>query len=61
MVSDTTKHTRSDLLPPGDGKIVVGKWYTNLDLDYAAVQVDELIFFNHSLILGEINAVATAT
>ena len=38
----------------GDGRIVVGRYYTNADRDYATVQVDELIFFNQSLSVDEI-------
>ena len=42
--SDTTKATLS--LTTGDGRIVVGRRYTNYDNYYASVAVDELIYFN---------------
>ena len=40
----------------GDGRIVVGKYYTELDQDYASVMIDELIFFNKTLTNYEIEA-----
>ena len=46
--------------PAVDGKIVVGRISTNLDRDYASMQVDELIFFNHPLMLDEITALSNA-
>ena len=47
VASRTTKSSNS--YSPGDGKIVVGRFYTNLNGLYASVQVDELIFFNQTL------------
>ena len=49
VTNGTTKHPRS--YPAGDGKIVVGRWYTDRDLDqlYSSIQIDELIFFNKAL------------
>ena len=38
----------------GDGKIVFGRVYTDLNMRYASVQMDELLFFNHALITVEI-------
>ena len=35
--------------PVGDGRVVVGRRYTNRNQDYAHVEVDELIFFNQAL------------
>ena len=57
--SDTTK----DGLPysPGDGRIVLGRLYTDSDNGYSSVQVDELTFFNRTLTLDEIAALANAT
>ena len=42
-----------------DGRIVVGRWYTDFDRDYG-VQVDELLFFNRVLNSDNINALYTA-
>ena len=33
----------------GDGKIVVGRQYTNRDEQHGSVEVDELIYFNAAL------------
>ena len=41
---------------PGDGRIVVGRIYTDRGLLYASVQVDELTFFNKALSTTEIAA-----
>ena len=59
--SDTTKNAWS--LPGGDGRIVVGRRFTDRDhaKDYASVMVDELIIFNRHLTSAEISALATAT
>ena len=45
--SDTTKTSGS--LRAGDGRIVVGRHYTDRDGYYASVQVDELIYFDAAL------------
>ena len=55
MASDTTKSGGSR--SAGDGRIVVGKRYTDKDQDYASVQVDELIYFNASLISDEVQSI----
>ena len=47
VVSDTTKGTWSR--STGDGRIVVGRYATDRDIDYASVMVDELLFFNQAL------------
>ena len=49
VASGTTKHPRS--YPAGDGRIVVGRFTTDRDLDqlYSSIQIDELIFFNKAL------------
>ena len=52
VASDTSKDVGSR--SPGGGRIVVGRWYTDRDQDYASVQIDELIFFNNFLTLEEI-------
>ena len=54
MANDTTKYARS--YPAGDGRIVVGRAYTDRDLLHASVQVDELTFFNKALSSTEIAA-----
>ena len=53
--SVTTKYAVSSAA--GDGRIVVGRVYTNLDQDYASVQVDELIYFNQALTDEEIHSI----
>ena len=52
VASKSVRSERS--VPPVDSTIVVGKYYTNLNQDYATAQIDELIFFNHYLTLEEI-------
>ena len=54
VASDTTKDRRPYSI--GDGRIVVGRQYTDRDAMYMSVQVDELIFFNQSLSNTDINA-----
>ena len=39
----------------GNGKIVLGRKYTNADRFYASVDVDELLFFNQFLNADEIS------
>ena len=53
--SDTTKNQQS--FSPGDGRIVVGRFFTDRNQQYASVQVDELIFFNRTLTSAEVNSV----
>ena len=55
VASDTTKHGVS--YSPGDGRIVVGRYYTNYDLSYPSVQVDELIYFNASLTSDNVQSI----
>ena len=38
-----------DTFPPGDGRVVIGRAYTDKDSAYASVDVDELLFFNEIL------------
>ena len=45
--SDTDKRARS--YSAGNGRIVVGRKFTNQDRDYVSVEMDELIFFNAAL------------
>ena len=46
-----------------DGRIVIGRLYTNEDedSDYASVQVDELLFFNQTLTEPEIAMLSKIT
>ena len=47
VASDTTKSEKT--YPTGDGRIVVGRYYTDEDRYYMSMQIDELIFFNKTL------------
>ena len=58
VASDMEKYIAS--YSAGEGSIVVGRYYTDQDRNYASVMVDELIFFNHSLTLEKIKALATS-
>ena len=58
VASKTTKTEGS--YSAGDGKITVGRYYTNTDALYASFQVDELIFFNQILSNDNINLLYTA-
>ena len=53
--SGTSKVTAS--YPAGDGRIVVGRWYTNSDSHYSSVQVDELIYFNAALTSDDVQSI----
>ena len=54
------KNTRS--YSAGDGRIVVGRHYTNFDrLYYASVRIGGLLFFNRALTAAEISTLATVT
>ena len=46
--SDTTKYTGLSY-SPGDGRIVVGRRFTQDDGYYITAEVDELIYFNAAL------------
>ena len=41
----------------GDGRVVVGRYHTDLDEKYASVDVDELLFFNHRLTDAQITSI----
>ena len=47
VVSDTTKDGGS--FPAGDGRIVLGRFFTDTDEKYTSMQVDELLLFNEAL------------
>ena len=55
VASETTKPSQS--CPTGDGRIVVGRSYTNRDERYASVEVDELIFFNVALTGSDVQSI----
>ena len=55
VVSDTTKSGGSFL--PGDDKIVVGRFSTNQDCQYASVQIDELVYFNAALTSDDVQSI----
>ena len=54
----TTKVAGSD--SPGDGRVVVGRLYTDRDMLYVSVQIDELAFFNKALSKTDITAMYNA-
>ena len=58
VANDTTK--AGGPYSAGDGRIVVGRIFTDHDYYYTSLEVDELIFFNSALVLDEIVALATA-
>ena len=39
-----------------NGKIVIGKFFADIDHYYTSMDVDELLFFNHTLTTQEINS-----
>ena len=55
MGSDTDKSPGSN--SAGDGRIVVGRRWVNLDQEYASVQIDELIYFNRALTNDELESI----
>ena len=40
--------------PLGDGRVVLGRAYIDSDENYGSVSLDELLFFNVSLSIGQI-------
>ena len=57
---DSATTTEATPHSTADGRIVVGRWYTDFEGDYSGVQVDELLFFNGTLSSDDINALYTA-
>ena len=53
VASDTDKETYDAVLT-GDGKITLGRIFTKYDDYYATVQVDEMLLFDQSLKIKEI-------
>ena len=58
VASGTTKTSES--FPAGNGRVVVGRFYTSGDAYYTNTEVDELIYFNKALATEEIEAVLNA-
>ena len=57
-----TDYTSSDIRQtPGNGHVVVGKRWKNVDGFYTSVELDELVFFNRSLDELEIQALYQLT
>ena len=44
----------------GDGRIVIGRRFSELDSNYPSAQVDELLFFNRALNETEVTALFSA-
>ena len=55
VVNGTDKS--ATLKSAGDGRIVVGRVYTNKDQNYASVQVDELIYFYAALTSDDVQSI----
>ena len=55
VASDTTKWIQS--FSAGDGRIIIGRIYTNGDNDHASVQVDELIYINAALTSDDVQSI----
>ena len=45
--SDDMKSSRA--IASGNGRVVVGRIYTNYDAQHGGIDVDELLFFNQAL------------
>ena len=58
VAEDGTKSNASN--PAGNGRIVIGRYYTGRDRNYASVQVDELVFFNQYLNVEEVRKLHNA-
>ena len=57
VANGTTKESSSR--SAGGGRIVVGRIFTDVDNHYNSLEVDELNFFNSSLVLKDVVALAT--
>ena len=55
VASATTK--TEALYSAGDSRVVVGRYYTKRNINYASVQVDELIFFDRALTSDEVQSI----
>ena len=45
----------------GDGRTVVGRYFTNVDDQYASVDIDELLFFNEALNDDQVSQIKNLT
>ena len=45
----------------GDGRTVVGRYLTNVDDNYASVDIDELLFFNEALNVDQVTKIKNLT
>ena len=54
----TTKGSLNTAVSSGDGGVVVGKYPTNLNLQYSGVDIDELLFFNRRLSDQDVQAIS---
>ena len=52
VASDTTRDPSS--LPAGNGTIVIGRVYSDVNDHYGNGQIDELLFFNQALSVNDI-------
>ena len=43
---------------PGDGRMVIGRFFVNQDRDYSSVEVDELTLWNRPLTVQEVEMLA---
>ena len=57
VVSDATRDVARSA---GDGRIVVGRRWTDQDTYYASMEIDELIFFNKALSTTDIELLYNA-
>ena len=57
VANDTTKSEKT--YPTGDGRTVVGRYYTDQDRYYMNMQIDKLIFFNKALSTNDIKLLCT--
>ena len=49
------------MAPSGDGRVIVGRYYTDDDSFYATVDVDELLFFNEALTDDQVTKIKNTT
>ena len=54
--SDTYRHDVA--LSPGDGRIVLGRTFTDRDEKYSSVMIDDLTYFNQALTNEEIRTIS---
>ena len=54
VASKTTKNDPSYTPSSGDGRIIVGRTFTNSYERYTSLQIDELVYFNQDLNTEEI-------